>query len=659
MRKLLHPAANLPLGRIMWVAGAVVLLAAVVLTVSISTLENSNRAASELAELRTFAPRAVLAASEVRRLRTDDLRLLEQVVNQAESRTNVYSVLAISSLGEETAAPLLADVRESWVAGADVARRYARGEATFDEALAGADRTEASINALVDELMARSESQARLLSVLLSLGAIVGLLGLLLAAFAFARARAGIAAARVREQRSAERVQELQVRDAVTGLPNGQIFAERLQDAFDRRAADGALAQPLAVAVINLDRFKRINESFGHRFGDRLLRDVASRIDLAVQYPHTLARRGADEFLLLLPGAGRKRAERVAQSILKALDWPFQFDEQELRSTASVGIALAPEHGETPDVLIRHAESATGIAKDEGGHRLCIYEADRGLRSEVQIALEVQLRHALDRDEFVLYYQPQVDVQTGAIVAAEALMRWNAPGRGLVPPADFIPLLEETGLIVAVGEWALRTGAEQLREWPEAVAAGFRLAMNVSARQLLDSGFVDVVRRILEETGIPGSALEIEVTETVAMRNPAVAVKVLEDLGALGVSAALDDFGTGHSSLSHLRQLPSHVLKIDRSFISGLVDNAADRMIVTGVTELAHSLGRTVVAEGVETEQQLEALREIKCELAQGFLFSKPIPAEEFGLLLQKSPRVAGRVAGSGRTPPEAGRAAA
>ena len=458
----------------------------------------------------------------------------------------------------------------------------------------------------------------------------------------------------MRERRSAERVEELQVRDAVTGLPNGQLFAERVQDAFDRREADGALAQPLAVAVINLDRFKRINDSFGHQFGDRLLRDVASRIDLVIQYPHTLARRGADEFLLLLPSAGRVRAERVAKSILKALDWPFQFDEQELRATASVGIALAPEHGDTPDILIRRAESAKDVAKEEGGDRLRIYEADRGLRSEVQIALEVQLRHALDRDEFVLHYQPQVDVQTGEIVAAEALMRWNAPGRGLVPPADFIPLLEETGLIVPVGEWALRTGAEQLREWPDAVTAGFRLAMNVSARQLLDSEFVDVVRRILEETGIPGSALEIEVTETVAMRNPAVAVKVLEDLGALGVSAALDDFGTGHSSLSHLRQLPSHVLKIDRSFISRLVDNAADRMIVTGVTELAHSLGRTVVAEGVETEQQLEALREIKCELAQGFLFSKPIPAEEFGLLLQKSPRLSA----SARTPPEEGRAA-
>jgi diguanylate cyclase (GGDEF)-like protein len=390
--------------------------------------------------------------------------------------------------------------------------------------------------------------------------------------------------------------------------------------------------------MLDLDRFKVINESVGHAVGDRILIAVGQRLAASLRPGDTVARFGGDEFGIILdPVSDEGEARRIAEAIASELRAPFSLSGREWFISASIGIALGEPGRVTPDELLREAEVAMVRAKGDPAGRFALFDPSMSAQTLERLDLESDLRRALERDELRAHYQPIMDLRTDRIVGFEALVRWQHPERGLVPPLSFIGLAEETGLIAPLGRWVLKTACRQAASWRALAPAGDPLVMsvNLSARQFTQPDLVDQIVEILAETGLEPSSLELEITESVVMDQSETGVRALRRLRELGVRLVLDDFGTGYSSLSYLKHLPLDTIKIDRSFVAGL-EATADRSIVEAVIALAHGLGIGVVAEGIETDAQRLRLIELGCDLGQGYLFSRPVPAKDAGRLLKR-----------------------
>ena len=425
--------------------------------------------------------------------------------------------------------------------------------------------------------------------------------------------------------RAERRIRRLAYNDSLTGLPNRAQFAEQLARYIDRAKLDG---EPVAVLFLDLDRFKYINDSLGHEMGDRLLSSVARRIRGAVRQADCVARLGGDEFTVAL-SASAAAAAAAAQHISRSLARPFHLEGHDIFVAASIGVALYPQDGTDAGELLKHADMAMYRAKKDGSG-VRFFEASMEHLMSGHLQLENDLHRALERDELWVAYQPKARVSTGAVVGMEALVRWQHPVRGEISPGDFIPLAEETGLILAIGEWMLRSVCRQVQSWNAAGMAPLRVSVNISGRQLAQANFVETVDRILQGSGLPAHLLELEITESVLMQHAENTLEMLRGLRALGVSLSIDDFGTGYSSLAYLKRFPVDAVKIDRAFVQDLPDNADDAAIATAMIALAHSLRLEVVAEGVETHTQLAFLRQRDCDQIQGFLLSPPLPASQF-----------------------------
>jgi diguanylate cyclase (GGDEF)-like protein len=456
-----------------------------------------------------------------------------------------------------------------------------------------------------------------------------------------------IASALGRRRRAEDRIRELAFFDEVTGLPNRALFKDRLTQAL---ALAKRHKRPAAVMFLDLDNFKRVNDTLGHSNGDLLLIEVARRLQARVREsdsvtqanPRTveqdLARFGGDEFTLLLTElADGSDAGLVARRLLAALADPVQIERHEVPITASIGIAVYPDDGEDAETLLKNADMAMYFAKRDGRNNFQFFTEAMNASVLKRMTMESHLRRALELGELFLHYQPQVDVASGAVSGAEALLRWSSAELGNIPPAEFIPLAEETGLILPIGEWVLRTACAQAKAWHDAGMQLPRIAVNVSVRQFAQEGFPALVDQILKEVGLEPSALEIEITESVLVKDAAVALHTLQALKALGVCLAIDDFGTGYSSLAYLKQFPIDRLKIDRSFIRSVSSNPQDRAIAAAVIAMAESMNLVVTAEGVETEGQLSFLRSQQCDEAQGFLVSRPLPFMEIAKFLREA----------------------
>jgi diguanylate cyclase (GGDEF)-like protein/PAS domain S-box-containing protein len=431
-------------------------------------------------------------------------------------------------------------------------------------------------------------------------------------------------------------LQHQSTHDALTGLPNRQLLHDRLHTAIGQAMHEG---HGLWVVSLDLDRFKFTNSRVGHRGGDRLLQVVANRLQGVLRPGDTLARLGGDEFALtLLPEHGQRQpgAERV-QRLLAALAAPLVLDEKEQFISASAGVAVCPNDGTDAAVLIERADIAMFRAKEMGGNNYQFYTSAMRERLGERVQLETAMRRALERREFVLYYQPQVDIASGRIVAMEALVRWQHPEMGMVAPGRFIPLAEETGMILQLGAWVLESACRQLVEWQHEGRGYLRVAVNVSARQMAEADFVQSVARVLAETGLEPESLELELTESAVMNDVEHAINVMRELKKLGVKLAIDDFGTGYSSLAHLKRFAVDVLKIDQAFVRDLTVDPDDAAIVTTIIALAANLNLQVISEGVETLDQLAFLREHGCSQMQGYYFSRPVPATAIGTVLDEN----------------------
>ena len=423
-----------------------------------------------------------------------------------------------------------------------------------------------------------------------------------------------------------EQIRNLAYHDALTGLPNRLLFQDRLSVAV---AQAHRLGQRVAVFFMDVDRFKVINDSLGHSRGDRLLQGVGGRLLDCVREGDTVARLGGDEFTLILPGLQRPLdVATVAEKILESLRQPFDVDGRELYVTASIGISLYPDDGRDTETLLKYADTAMYRAKEQGRDSYQLYTAGMTETAVERLAAESSFRRAAAQKELTIYYQPLCEMASGRTYGVEALLRWENPDRGLVEPGEFIGLAESTGLIVPIGSWVLRTACMQVVEWHRLGHDNLALSVNLSARQFAQPDLVTQVKAALQESGLPANLLELEITETSAMHNADSTVETLRELKALGVRVAIDDFGIGHSSLGYLKRLPIDSLKIDQSFVRDITTDPDDAAIATAVIALAHTLKLTVVAEGVETTEQLAFLRDRRCDRMQGHLLSPPLPAE-------------------------------
>ncbi|VAX07065.1 diguanylate cyclase/phosphodiesterase (GGDEF & EAL domains) with PAS/PAC sensor(s) [hydrothermal vent metagenome] len=436
------------------------------------------------------------------------------------------------------------------------------------------------------------------------------------------------------QKKNEERIRHQAYHDALTELPNRLLFNDRLQVALAQaRRTD----EQLAIMFIDLDRFKNINDSLGHSVGDQLLQGMAQRLLDCTRDEDTVARMGGDEFTVMLP---RIRllgdVDQVARKVLDGLSKPLRVEGHELVVTASIGISLYPDDGKQAEALMKNADSAMYSAKEQGKNKYQFYSADMNASAMEHFTLETQLRHALEHEEFVLHYQPQVEINSGRLIGFEVLVRWQHPELGLVLPGKFITLLEETGLIVPVGEWILNQACRQNHAWREAGLAPVRVAVNFSSHQFREVPVSQVVAQALKDSDLSADGLEVEITEGVLMDDIEQSCETLQQLRDMGVAIAIDDFGTGYSSLSYLKQFPVDMLKIDLSFVRDITCNPQDMEIVTSIIAMAHGLELGVIAEGVETEEQLQLLSELGCDQIQGYLTGRPLASEQATELLLK-----------------------
>ena len=423
--------------------------------------------------------------------------------------------------------------------------------------------------------------------------------------------------------------------DALTGLPNRVLLDDRLSQAVAHAQSDG---HSFAVALFDLDRFKVVNDSLGHRAGDQLIKEVAHRLAGIARSTDTVGRLGGDEFLFIMDRlAKREDAELIARRAVKALQTPIRLDGVDLHTSASIGIAMFPADGRNAETLIANADAAMYCAKQRGRNNIQLYAAGMNSATQERVKLESELHQALSLKQFELHYQPKVDTKTGLIHGAEALVRWRHPQRGLVPPGEFIPLAESCGLIDSIGEWVVRESCRQARAWQLEGLQPLRVAVNLSAFQFRHGNLLQMIREALQAAQLEPRFLEVEITESALMSDPEESVTILEQLSRMGVVVSVDDFGTGYSSMSYLRRFPIDKLKIDRGFIAELISRADDASIVRAIVSLAHSLRLKVVAEGVETREQLDLLKSLGCDQYQGFCFSPAVPAPQFATLLRES----------------------
>ncbi len=423
-----------------------------------------------------------------------------------------------------------------------------------------------------------------------------------------------------------EEIRYLAFHDSLTSLPNRWLLAERMPQALANAAAGPHRA---AIMFLDLDRFQDINDTLGHDVGDQLLQSVAQRLSAALDPHYTLARQGGDEFIVLLPEVANEHAAlAVGHLLLGALSQPFHEIGHDLMIGASIGLSLFPDHGQAGSELLRHADTAMYEAKAAGGNTIRTYTSPMNQRIQSRVSIEQRLRHALERGELELYYQPQIEISSGRLIGAEALLRWHVDG-GFISPVEFIPVAETSGLIIPIGEWIIATVIAQAAEWRREFGQAPRLAINLSPRQFATHQLARCVIDNLSRWQLPTEAIELEITESILLSPEGDSIDELRSLHAQGLHLSLDDFGTGYSSLSYLQRLPIDVLKIDRSFITPLGSDQSNA-IVRAIIAMAHSLNLRVVAEGVETEEQLAILRLLDCDIAQGYLHSKPLPASIF-----------------------------
>ena len=437
---------------------------------------------------------------------------------------------------------------------------------------------------------------------------------------------------------SAARAMSLQMthtahHDVVTGLPNRLLLNDRITQSI---ALAHRQSRPFAVLFLDLDHFKNINDSLGHAGGDELLQSVSTRLLAGVRSSDTVSRQGGDEFAILLPEITHTEdAATCASKILVALNAPYVIGARTVHVGASIGISLYPRDGGDSETLLKSADMAMYHAKERGRGNFQFFEGAMNLKAVERQSVESELRRALENQEFLLYYQPKVNLDTGDITGVEALIRWQQPERGLVPPSEFVSIAEDCGLIVPIGRWVMREACTQARAWQDAGLQHLRMAVNVSAIEFRAKGFVEYVRKILSETGLQARYLVLELTERVLMENAESTAVLLAELKTMGVHLAVDDFGTGYSSLSYLRQFPIDVLKIDQSFIQKITSNLNDSTIIAAIIAMGRSLRHIVIAEGIETQEQIAYLRSQHCEEGQGFLLGPPVDAGDFGLLLE------------------------
>ena len=425
--------------------------------------------------------------------------------------------------------------------------------------------------------------------------------------------------------------------DALTGLANKNLLDDRMERAISQARRSG---RQIALLYLDLDRFKMVNDSLGHASGDALLKSAAERLTNCVRESDTVARLGGDEFVVVLTELeSTSSVPLIAGKIIAALEKPFTVRFQEVFVSTSIGIGLYPTDGEQAETLLKNADLAMYRAKHGGGGQFRFHTEGANEGALERLELEADLRHALDRGEFELHYQPRVELRSGRITSVEALIRWRREGLGLVSPAKFIPLAEETGLIVAIGDWVLRTACAQMRAWSLSGCKDMRVAVNLSARQFREPGLLERVGEILAETKLETRHLEIEITESMAMQDPAHTRTLLERLNKMGIAIAIDDFGTGYSSLAYLKRFPIDYLKIDQSFVRGIPADRDDASIIRAIIALGKSLELVLIAEGVETEAQREFLRGESCDEMQGYLYSRPVPADQLGAMLHERVR--------------------
>jgi diguanylate cyclase (GGDEF)-like protein/PAS domain S-box-containing protein len=447
-------------------------------------------------------------------------------------------------------------------------------------------------------------------------------------------------------KRTEEQIRRLAYCDSLTGIPNRQAFLETLERELERSARE---QRKFAILFMDLDSFKRINDTLGHNVGDQLLRIVSERLhetirpgDHVAQLQSSLARLGGDEFTILIPDLDRAEdALNVAHRVKDAMRRPFMLEGHEIFVTVSIGISLYPEDGEDCNSLLKYADTAMYHAKNCGKNNAKLYSSSLTMQIMSHVKLEVGLRKALQNDELYLLYQPQVDVPSAQIVGVEALVRWRHPEHGIIPPNDFIPLAEETGLIVPIGEWVLRTACLQARAWQQQCARSIRMAVNLSARQFKDENLAQIVLAVLHDTGLDPRLLELELTEGTLMDDALATLATLEQLRGIGVFLSIDDFGTGYSSMNYLKRFDVRALKIDKTFISGLPQDSENAAITRAIIAMAHGLKMIVVAEGVETNEQLSLLRNFGCDMAQGYYLGRPSPQESISAMLA-DPQAAG-----------------
>ncbi len=434
------------------------------------------------------------------------------------------------------------------------------------------------------------------------------------------------------QKRTEEQLEELAFNDALTGLPNRALFHQRLKQELTRCQRHES---KLALLFIDLDRFKHVNDSLGHSNGDTLLIEVGERIRRAVRSVDTVARMGGDEFtVILLDLNDEYTVTDVATKILAKVIHPVWIDRHEIIPHLSIGISLYPRDGESVDDLTRHADMAMYHAKSEGGDRFHFFQEEMNRESGRRLALENEMSVGLNSGQFVPYFQPVYELDSGLLVGMEALVRWQHPERGLIMPDEFIPLAEETGLIIRLGYSVLQQACRQVKQWVDEYSRELYLAVNLSARQFHSSDLIEQVRRILNESGFPPGCLTLEITESMMMGRIERTLNQLTQLRAAGLNLAIDDFGTGYSSLSYLQRFPVNTLKIDRSFIRDILTDRNSRAIIRAIISMARAMELDVIAEGVENTDQLAYLKELKCQKAQGYLFSRPLPADQFAQLL-------------------------